>query len=275
MDTIVGCYFCGMKKWFTILLAAVLFVCCKEKSSKANQPDQAKLNLLKELRLKVQQNPDSASIRMSLVNALDSLQMYTEAIGQTDSLIKRDSLNNGLWFARAQLLESKKDTVQAISNYEKALSIYPSVEAQLNLANLYAETKNPRALVICQNVSRMGLGRETDAGCDFVAGVYHARIGSNDKAIVFFDRAINNNYTLMEAYMEKGFVYYEEKKYADALKVFETAITITNTYADAYYWKAKTQEAMGDKEQALLNYERSLGLDRQLKEAREAINRLK
>lgn len=263
-----------MKVWCIGILFMVSLVCCKSNDNEADPSDQAKLDLLKELRIKVKQNPDSASVRMLLVNALDSLHLYTEAIAQTDSLIKRDSLNNGLWFARAQLLASRKDTAQAIQNYEKALSIYPSIEAQLNLANLYAETKNAKALAICQNVSRMGLGRESDANCDFIAGVYHARVGNNVKALVFFDRAINNNYTLMEAYMEKGFVYYGEKKLTDALKVFETAITVNNTYADAYYWRGKCQEAMGDKTQAILNYERALGLDKQLKEAQEAIKRL-
>ncbi len=223
----------------------------------------------------VEKYPDSASFRMLYINALDSLQRYPEALAQTDSMIQRDSLNNGLWFARGQLLESVKDTLAAITSYEKALAIYPSVEAQLNLANLYAEKQNLKALAICQNVSRMSLGRETDANCDFIAGIYHARSGNAAKAISFFDRAINNNYTLMEAYMEKGFVFFDQKKYPEALQTFETAITVSNLYADAYYWKAKTLETMGKKEDALTNYERALGLDKQIKEAREAIDRLK
>ena len=74
--------------------------------------------------------------------------------------------------------------------------------------------------------------------------------------------------------MEKGFLYHAQHNFTEAIKVFETAITVNNTYADAYYWKAKTYEAMGDKDQALLNYERSLGLDKGLKEAAAAIKRL-
>ena len=255
------------------LLMITINSCTQTKNTKADA-DPAKLEVLSQLEKSVQLYPDSASMRMQYVNALDSLQLYPEAIAQADSLIKRDSLNNGLWFAKGQLLESNHDTAQAISSYKKAISIYPSVEAQLSLANLFAETKNDAALQICQVVSRLGLGRETEANCDFIAGVYYARIGTNEKANVFFDRAINNNYTLMEAYMEKGFLFYSEKKYTEANKVFETAITINNTYADAYYWKAKTFEAMGNNDQALLNYERSLGLDKNLHEAREAIKRL-
>jgi len=226
------------------------------------------------LKQQVQKNPDSAGLRMQLVNVLDSLGMYKDAIAQTDSLIKRDSLNNGLWFTKALLLESNKDTAEAIKSYERALRIYPSVEAQLNLANLLAETKNARSLLICRNVSQMGLGRETDASCNFISGVYYARSGNNQQALNLFDKAISNNYTLMEAYMEKGFIYYESKDYTNALKVFETAITVNKMYPDAWYWKAKCYEAMGNKEEALVNYKRSLGLDKNLKEAAEAVRRL-
>ena len=211
---------------------------------------------------------------MRLVNALDSLGKYDAALAQVDSMIKRDSLNNGLWFAKGQLYESLKDTAGAISSYEKAVSIYASVESQLSLANLLAETKNKRSLAICNAVQRVAMDKETEAHCDFIAGVYYARIGEGAKALSLFDRCINNNYTYMEAYMEKGFIFYDQKKHKEAIEVFDRAITINNQYADAYYWKAKTYEASGDKQEAITNYQRSLGLDKTLKEARVALKRL-
>ncbi len=255
-----------------ILLAFV--VSCGQKDETIKQATNEQIQIIYNLKQQLKQKPDSASLRMQLVNVLDSLAMYKEAIAQTDSLIKRDSLNNGLWFTKAQLLESNKDTAEAIKSYERALRIYPSVEAQLSLANLLAETKNARSLLICRNISQMGLGRETDASCNFIAGVYYARSGNKQQALNLFDKAIANNYTLMEAYMEKGFIYYESKQYANALKVFETAITVNKLYPDAYYWKAKCYETIGNKEEALVNYKRSLGLDKNLKEAAEAVKRL-
>lgn len=262
-----------MKLITLVILVPLIFFSCQENGD-GKKVDSRKAALVEELKNKVNQNPDSAGLRMQLVNALDSLGFFKEAIAQTDSMIRRDSLNNGLWFARAQLLESSKDTAAAIHSYRKALAIYPSIESQLSLANLYAETKDAKALQIVQTVSRMGLGREMDANCDFIAGVFHSRTGNAKQALLLFDRSINNNYQLMEAYMEKGFIYYDTKKYQEALKTFETAITVNNLYADAYYWKAKSYEALGNKEEALLNYQRALGLDKELKEAREAIKRL-
>jgi tetratricopeptide (TPR) repeat protein len=263
-----------MKKGLVVFFTTAFFASCGGDEQKAPTVNADQREWLDKLSEQVKKNPDSATVRMRLVNSLDSVGLYKEAIAQTDSLIKRDSINNGLWYTKAQLQENNKDTSGAIQSYRRALRIYPSVDAQLSYANLLAEAKNPEALQVCRNVQNMRLGRETDAFSRFIAGVYFARTGDGKQALQLFDRAINGNYTLMEAYMEKGFIYYESKNFAQALKTFETAITVNNMYADAYYWKAKCQEAMGNKTEAVLNYKRSLGIDKNLKEAKEAIDRL-
>jgi len=66
--------------------------------------------------------------------------------------------------------------------------------------------------------------------------------------------------------MEKGLW---SKKLWDALKSL-SAITV-NTYADACTGRAKCHEALGNKDEAVLDIQRSLGLDKQLKEASEAL----
>ncbi len=264
-----------MKPWLIILLTTSLIYSCKEeKTSETSTTNTAQKALVESLTLQVQQHPDSSPVRMLLVNALDSMGNFAAALAQVDSMIYRDSLNNGLWFAKGQLQESLKDTTAAIRSYENAVSIYPSVQSQLSLANLYAEKGDKRSLAICQSVGRLGLERETVAHCDFIAGVYHARTGQPQKAVPFFDRCINNNYTYMEAYMEKGFIYFEQKNYTQALQVFDKAITVNNQYADAYYWKAKTNEAAGNKTEAITDYQRALGFDKNLQEARVALERL-
>jgi tetratricopeptide (TPR) repeat protein len=258
-----------MKYCIIAIIVSVIVYSCGQDEADASHP-----RVIDKLITDIGRYPDSSGLRMRLINSYDSLKMYKEAISQTDSLIKRDSLNNGLWFTKGQLQEDNKDTSAAIDSYSKAINVYPSVEARLHLANLLAETKNAKALLICDNVRRLGMGRETDADCNFIAGIYYARTGAGKQALQMFDKAINDNYTLMEAYMEKGFIYYDSKNYAEALKVFETAIKINNAYADAYYWRAKCEEALGNKTDALLDYKRSLGLDPQLKEAAEAIERV-
>ena len=92
--------------------------------------------------------------------------------------------------------------------------------------------------------------------------------------IVFFDEAIQHDYYFLDAYMDKGQTLFESKNYSEALKTFELASTITPTYAEAYLWIGKTQEAMGKKDDARLNYQRAYGLDKTLKEAKDAEKRV-
>jgi tetratricopeptide (TPR) repeat protein len=125
-----------MKKWifyFFLIIAAS----CGGNDQETHDVTNQQKEWLSTLSEAVKQNPDSVGMRMKLINSLDSLSMYKEAIAQTDSLIKKDSVNNGLWYTKAQLQESNKDTAGAIKSYRAALSIYPSVEAQLSYANLY------------------------------------------------------------------------------------------------------------------------------------------
>ena len=261
-----------MKPWSFLLTTLFLMSCGS--NGKNDNMDHAKASVVKNLSEELRHHPDSSVLRMQLINSLDSLQQFLVAIKHTDSLLAKDSMNEGLWVTKAHLQESNRDTINAIISYEKAISIYPAIEPQLYLANLFAEKKNPKALWLCTNVLKMGQGRETDANCSFIAAIYFARIGNSEKAIEGFDKAIADNYTLTDAYLEKGFIYYDKKDYNQALKIFQTARKVSSTNADVYYWIAKCNEAMGNKEEALINYQRALGLDRNLKDAKAGVERM-
>ena len=221
------------------------------------------------------QFPDSVGLHMRLVNALDSLGNYAHALVELNALIKNDSSNFGLWFKKAQLSENLKDTLTAIKSYSRAANIYASPDAMLALANLLAETKNSKSLELCQKVSDLRMGRTYQSHCDFIAGVYYARTGNATKAIQLFTSCMANNYTYMEAYMEIGFIYYERKQYAEAIKIFQTTISVRNNYPDGYYWLGKTYEANKNSNAAMENYEKAFSLDPKLIEAEQAITRLK
>jgi TolA-binding protein len=49
---------------------------------------------------------------------------------------------------------------------------------------------------------------------------------------------------------------------------------VDNSNPDAYYWLARTYDAMQKKEEAIENYERTLALDPKFKEARERLKTL-
>lgn len=260
-------------KWSSIIVLCLLAACQQQEKKAATKdieiPAQAR-NLYKA----VDQYPDSISLRVQLVNALDSAGALPLALAQMDSLIKRDSANFGIWYHKAQLSEKAMDTAMALHSYQVAARIYPAPDALLGMANLLAEKKNVQALQICDKVESLRLGREYLAHTSFIKGVYFARTGDIVKAMASFDRCIGNDYQYMEAYMEKGFLFYDTKQPDKAISIFEKALEIRPTYADASYWLAKCLETKGEKEKAILQYQKTLVLDPSIQEAKEALKRL-
>ncbi len=253
-----------------------LFINCnnRDTTTTASSSKNKNLQLVKPILQTIAKYPDSIGLRLQLINVLDSLQLYPEAIKQIDSLTKKDSTNYGLWYRKGKLMENAKDTFEAINSYTKALKIYPAPDGMLSLANLLAEKRNIQALSICNAVLNLRMGREYDAHSYFISGVYFARTGNTKKAQQLFDECISNNYSYLEAYLEKGFIFFDAKNYDAALKIFKLAASINNTYPDAYYWMAKCFEAENNKQEALKNYQIAFQLDNTLQEAGDAIKRL-
>lgn len=219
--------------------------------------------------------PDSVALRLKLVDALDSIGATRPALAQMDSLISRDSLNYGFWYRKALLQQNDKDTAGALRSFRYAIRVYPSPDALLSAANLLAEKRDSTSLLLAKQVLQQNLGREYNAHGNFINGVYYARTGQRKKALDAFNACLYNDLTYMEAYMEKGFIYYDSGAFNDAEQVFKTAVQVKNTYADAFYWLAKTQEALHDNAGAVMNYQRAQTLDPTIKEAAAAVQRLK
>lgn len=271
-------YFRHMKRRYFFLLCMCIVCACNNHETKEPPKAAAKTRepspLLKALYQGVARYPDSVGLRLQLVEVLDSSGAYRPALQQMDSLLRKDSLNFGLWFRKATLQEHAKDTSGALLAYHYAARIYPSPDALLAMANLYAEQKNDKALALCAQIDAMKLGREYLAHTSFISGVYHARSGHSSKAIDLFNRCIANDYLYMEAYMEKGFLYFDAHKTEDARKVFETATAVKTNYADAWYWLAKCQEALNNRAEAIKSYQTALALDPGIAEATAALKKL-
>lgn len=264
----------------SVLLCGLLALaaCTSSTREKAATPSGVQNELpqhIKEQYRLVSAYPDSAALRMQLVDALDSIGAMKPALAQMDSLISRDSLNYGFWYRKALLQQNVQDTAGALRSFRYAIRIYPSPDALLSAANLLAEKRDSTALLLAKEVLQQNLGREYNAHGYFISGVYYARTGQQKKALDAFNACLYNDLTYMEAYMEKGFLFYDRGAFKEAEQVFKTAVQVKNTYADGFYWLAKTQEALQDKAGAVLNYQRAQTLDPSIKEAAAALERLK
>ncbi|MFY8003783.1 MAG: tetratricopeptide repeat protein [Chitinophagaceae bacterium] len=253
------------------LLLFVFIACNNTTSEKKSSTIEQKLTELNKL---VKELPDSVSLRENLVDMLDSMHDYKKALQEIDVLIKTDKLNNAYWFRKAQLEEQIGDTGKAIISYSRSIKIYPSPEALLGLANLYAETKNALVLNICKDIRNLKLGSVYDSYAAFYEAVYWEKKQQATKALRLLDSSISLHFKLMDAYMEKAYIYYDIKQYEKASSILKTALTVNPTYADGYYWLGKIAVQQKQIAEAKNYFQKTLSLDPSFKEAALALQAL-
>ena len=196
-----------------------------------------------------------------------------EALAIYDALLAKDSLDNETWYEKGLLLEKMRDTAQAIAALSKAYSLQPVNTYGLELAHVYAESSNPVALSICDDVLRKDSTHELLDPL-FIKGIYYSNTAQYKKAIVQFDSCIGRDWKFTDAYLEKGIALYEQKRYDTAMSTFLMTIKVSDTYPDGYYWVGRCFEATGRKDQAVLYYRQALALDKDFTEAADHIKQL-
>jgi tetratricopeptide (TPR) repeat protein len=196
-----------------------------------------------------------------------------QALAIYDALLAKDSLDNETWYEKGLLQEKMRDTVEAIRALSKAYSLQPVNTYGLELAHVYAESSNPVALSICDDVLRKDSTHELLDPL-FIKGIYYSNTAQYKKAIVQFDSCIGRDWKFTDAYLEKGIALYEQKRYDTAMSTFLMTIKVSDTYPDGYYWVGRCFEATGRKDQAVLYYRQALALDKDFTEAADHIKQL-
>jgi tetratricopeptide (TPR) repeat protein len=236
----------------------------------AEKPDSA-ISFLKDA---LKELPQSIPLQLNLVQVYANKQQTNEALAACNNLIEQQPKHVGVLMIKSDLLESIGESSGSLKILEQAYTLAPfNEDLCYNLAFKYAQSKNPKVLILCDSLIKNNK-TEKKAEPLYFQGIYYSNINDKAKALDHFNKAIQNDYTFMDAYMDKGKMLFESKKYNEAVKTFQLAQRVSASYADAYYWLGKCQEALGEKDEAKLNYQRAYGLDKSLTEAKEAADRL-
>ena len=257
-----------MSKYYipgVITAITVLFFACNGNTDKSNnQPGKtAELILLQK---QVAAQPDSVGLRYQLMNELLKNNLYTEALVQNDTLLQGDSTNAVFWYRRGAIQLQKGDTASAIAAMQTSVQKEPMfMEPLLDIASVYAAQSDSNAIAATNKVIQVTPDPKLKSEAIFIQGLYYSNINDKAKALVSFDECIKSDYTFLDAYVEKGLLLYDSKDYKAALAVFEQTIQVSNTFAEGYYNAGRCEEALGNKEEAKLYYEKAHGLDKRLK----------
>jgi len=215
------------------------------------------------------------TLRLQQIEQLVQKGAPQQALPQIEQLLQKDSTNPGLLYIKADALEKSGDTAAAILHYQKAIQqagVFD--EAAVRLANLYAETGNKAALQLCDQLLQQATAVRLRSEILHIKGIYYSKVRLLSQAMAVYDQIIREDYSYLDAYIEKGLLYFDQADYEKALAAFRTSTTVKNSFADGYYWMARTEEKLGRTEEAIANYKRCLALDQSFTEARDALRRL-
>lgn len=264
--------------FFTSLLTLSVVACTNDSSAPSEKEPAVAASTdtkLQQLETKLQQAPEVDSIREQFVEQLVQNNQYDKALLQIEQLLQKQPANPAYLFMKADALERKGDTANAIAAYEQSIAAAGLfVEAEMRLASLYAETGNKKAADVCDVLLKDATAVQFRSDILFIKAAYYTKAKEPVKALAIYNQLIREDYTYLDAYIEKGLIYYDQKKFQEAHKVFTQSTNVSNKFADGYYWMAKTEEKLNRTTEAIDNYKRSLALDQSITEAKDALKRL-
>jgi tetratricopeptide (TPR) repeat protein len=218
--------------------------------------------------------PRSVALQLGLARGYQQQGNAQKALQVCDQVLVLYPTSLDALLLKAEILKQQNNNTAALATLEKAYSYAPfDAELGYNLAFEYAETKNEKAIALTDSLMKSDSTGKA-AQPYYLRGVYYANTGNTPEALNYFNQAIAHDYTFFDAYMDKGTLLFDAKHYKEALQVFQLVNRISPTYAEAYYWTGKCEEALGQKAEAKLDYQRAFGLDTALHEAKAAAARL-
>jgi len=253
-----------------VCLISITAISCNNNAVKNNntQPEQEK-----HLRALILQYPDSTLLKENLVQYFRENGNYGEAIAETNTALKKDSLNDRFLDIKATLYFENGDTINSIKAFEKAISINPRPEYIISLGSLYAQTKNPMALAMADALIQTPAANAQIQAL-FIKGLYFSYTGDKLKALSYFDNCLKIDFRDILAYREKAICLYDLNKYEEALEVLEKAVAVQNTFDEGYYWKGRCYEKLAKRKEAIESYQLALQIDPDFLEAKDALGRM-
>lgn len=256
------------------ILCSTLIFSCGEGKTNSEQPSQS--NSKDSLSFTAAQYPDSIQLQILLqeqkYNNGDTLGAYTNLKALIQQFPNSHELLNAI--SALQLLQG--DTLSAIASLLQSLSInqnQPDIEFEL--AFIEAARNNIIALEIANRMIVRYGERDIQAKGHFVKGIYFANISQYNQAIQEFDSAIIKNFTLIDAYVEKGIIQLETGQASNTINTLSKAIALDKNNADILFWLGKAYQQKKEFDLALLYFSETIKLDPSNQAAQQAINKLK
>lgn len=217
---------------------------------------------------------DSIRVDVNRALFLQDNGQFAEALIVVDSILAQYPGQLNALNIKSEILKAQGKEAESLEVLERAYALQPrDKETAYNLAWEYAETTNAKALSLTDTLLKYDK-TETAARAWYIKASYYNNMGKTKEALRYYDSSNMADYNFLDAYLDRGRLLYKQKNYNEALKSFALGQKLAPAAAEFYFWIARVQEAMGDKKDAKMNYERAYSLDKSYTEAKAAAEQL-
>ncbi len=167
--------------------------------------------------------------------------------------------NSSYFSLKGQILEALGRTREAITHFEKSLEIDKDhIDAWIFLGGLYLKIKDYGQSLAAARMAQSLQQEYPDSYLLSAKASYE--MGKRFAALADLERYENRGGKLAEAFLLKGFVLIEGKRFEEALRAFDKTIKINPKLPDAYLGRGNACLANSQYANALSAYEHALRL---------------
>ena len=241
---------------FTVLL---LKSCNNETDPKQSAPATKKIDFLEK---DASQYPDSASLHLRWA---EELLTSGDTTGAVDVLLKfQDKFpgNTGILNGIGYTTLLARDTPAAVFYIQNSLSINPNQpEIEMELAFIFQSQKNDKWKEVVLNMIKDAKNQIRSSRGYFVRGVAESNENQLDQAIHSFDSSILQQFTFVDAHIEKALLLLEKNKVSQALDGIYKVLELDRKNPDIYFLAGECKRKLNEYESASNFYLQALELD--------------
>ncbi|MGO4290446.1 tetratricopeptide repeat protein [Chitinophaga sp. RAB17] len=219
--------------------------------------------------------PGYTYLEYRLATALIENKSYAAADSIANILAQTNDGRDKAFYLKARMAEDKQDTVTAIRHLTSAIhaaGAQPEFEAVMELGDLLRSRKAPAALTYYTQAWRIDT---TNAYPLYEAAQFQEELGDEPAALLTYRKCIIADPGFEKAYLALGKIYGNKKDWKEAYTYYNMAAKSAPTDAWAYYYRAQTQEQLGNKTLAIEDYTKASSFKKDFSEAKAALQRLK
>jgi tetratricopeptide (TPR) repeat protein len=235
----------------------------------ANETGKAKNALEKSVKL----DDKNTEAMLKLAELLLYVRKHDESITYLNNVLKLDKYNSKAYFMKGMNYKEMRDTAKAISSMQTAVEQDKQYyQAFMQLGILCAAKKDPIAVQYYKNAIRIE-PKSTEAWYDM--GKYYQDVKDWTNALGTYNSLLLIDQHSKNAHYNMGVIYLTGlKKYDLALEHFNRVIEIDPDYAEGYYARGITFQAMGNKKNAVIDLQSCLKIRQNYEPAVQALKEL-